>query len=557
MSMTQQSNNSEKLRYFVYPRKSSESDDRQVLSIDSQIEELQKIARQDGLEIVDILPESKSAKAPGRPVFNQMIERIQRGEANAILCWKLDRLARNPVDGAQISWMLQQGALKHIQTYGRGYTPNDNVLLMSVEFGMANQFIRELSSGVKRGFEKKRRMGWFPGVAPSGYINTPDLQKGTKEIKRDPERFPLIRKMWDMMLTGAYTPPKILDIATEEWGYRTLKRKKSGGSPMAYSTIYKIFTNPFYYGWLEHPKGSGQMFKGSHDPMVTEEEFDHVQTLLGRKGKPRQKRLAFAFTSQLRCEECGCHFTAEKKTKYIKSTKETKVYTYYHCTRRRRDFHCSQRKVLREEDLEIQIDNTLRKINILPEFLHWGVERLRETNDQEIEDRSKIYETQHKTLTATQTEIDNLTKMRYRELIDDAAFLREKNPLQVKIEKLKEQLRDSESRAERWVELTEQAFRFMVYARKNFDTSDLQIKKEILLGLGSNPTVLNGKLNVTLPKWYQIIADEYPAVEKDYQKLEPNKLPMNTAQTKALASIRTRWYRRSESNRQARKGKGF
>ena len=150
------------IRYFLYARKSSESEDRQMASIDSQIAELQKIADEMGLDVADRFSESRSAKGPGRPVFNQMVQRIQAGEASGILCWKLNRLARNPIDGGQISWMLQQGVLKQIQTFGKAYYPTDNVIVMAVELGMANQFIRDLSVDTKRGLRAKADRGWYP-----------------------------------------------------------------------------------------------------------------------------------------------------------------------------------------------------------------------------------------------------------------------------------------------------------------------------------------------------------------------------------------------------------
>lgn len=99
------------LKYFVYCRKSTEAEDRQILSIDSQINELKRHAAKKGLNIVAVLTEAKSAKALGRPVFNSMMERLYRGEADGILCWKLDRLARNPVDGgATVSMNIQKAA---------------------------------------------------------------------------------------------------------------------------------------------------------------------------------------------------------------------------------------------------------------------------------------------------------------------------------------------------------------------------------------------------------------------------------------------------------------
>ena len=161
------------MRYFLYARKSTDVEDKQVLSIEAQLSELRALAKREGLEITEELIEKRSAKQPGRPIFNDMLLRIQKGEARGIVCWKIDRLARNPVDGGQIQWLLQNGAISHIQTHDRAYYPSDNVLTMSVEFGMANQYIRDLSVNTARGLRAKARQGHFPGTAPFGYLNNP------------------------------------------------------------------------------------------------------------------------------------------------------------------------------------------------------------------------------------------------------------------------------------------------------------------------------------------------------------------------------------------------
>ena len=138
------------MRYFLYARKSTDVEDKQVLSIEGQLAELCALSKRERLKIADEFVEKQGAKMPGRPVFNEMMKRIQKGEARGIVCWKLDRLARNPVDGGQIQWLLQENTIQHIRAHDRSYYPTDNVLMMSVEFGMANQFIRDLSSNVKR-----------------------------------------------------------------------------------------------------------------------------------------------------------------------------------------------------------------------------------------------------------------------------------------------------------------------------------------------------------------------------------------------------------------------
>ena len=140
MSIKQQN----KIKYFLYARKSSESEDKQVQSIDDQVKWLKKLAADLRITVKRVFIESKSAKKPdNRPVFDGMMRKIENGEANGILCWHINRLSRNPVDSGNISWLLQQGVIKSIRTPEREYRPEDNILLFSVESGMANQDIRD------------------------------------------------------------------------------------------------------------------------------------------------------------------------------------------------------------------------------------------------------------------------------------------------------------------------------------------------------------------------------------------------------------------------------
>lgn len=535
-----------KLKYYLYARKSSESEDRQIQSIDDQVNRLKKLASDFNLDIKKVLTESKSAKKPNnRAIFSEMLDGIEKGEAQGILCWQINRLSRNPIDSGKLSWLLQQDILKSIQTIDRQYLPEDNVLIFSVESGVANQYILDLSKNTKRGLQSRLERGLPNGIVPQGYLN----DKLNKTVITDPERFNLVRKMWDLMLTGNYTPPKILDIANNEWGYRTRKFKRMGGYPLSKSGIYAIFTNLFYAGII---LVKGVQYEGTHEKMITLEEYDRVQFLLGREGKPRPKSHEFAYTGSMRCGVCGCLHTAETKRKLIKSTGEVREYTYYHCTRKTTKIKCNQKKSIREDKLEEMIEQEVEKYTILPEFLHWALKGLNKKNDKEIDDRTKIYEMQHKDLVATQNELDELTKMRYRQLIDDETFLKEKNTLQSKITQLKENLRQTETRAEKWLELTEKTFSFATYARKAFITAKgkkgLELKKEILLALGKTPIIKDQKLTIEPNEWFAEIQNGYPALEKKYLGLEPEKVLVNTRRNEALASIRTDWLRDQGSN---------
>lgn len=520
---------------YIYARKSSESEDRQVQSIDDQVNRLKELANSLGITIKEVLTEAKSAKKPYcRPVFDDMLKRIQRGEADGILCWQLNRLSRNPVDSGALSWMLQQGVLKCIQTIDRQYLPDDNVLLFSVESGMANQFIIDLKKNSMRGMVGKADRGWLPSRAPMGYLN----DKLEHTIIEDKDRFDLVRKMWDMMLTGNYTPSQILKTANDKWGFRTPKTKRSGGGELANSMIYKIFTNIFYTGMFEW---SRKLYKGNHKPMISLEEFDRVQAILGRNGKPRGQTHEFAYTGLIYCEECGSMYTASEKTKWVESEKKFKTYIYYNCTRRKKGITCTQRKPITLEKLEEQIDIQLERYSILPKFKDWALEILNRENNKEIEDRTKVYETQHKAVAETQKEIDALTKMRYRELIDDETFVKERDDLKAKLTKLKANLHNTENRAEKWLELTDKTFNFACYARENFNSGTLEKKREIFAALGWNFSIKDKIVSIKANDWFVPIEKAYPELEAEYRRLELQKYLSAEARNAAFASLILRW----------------
>ncbi|MCX6717258.1 MAG: recombinase family protein [Candidatus Taylorbacteria bacterium] len=528
-----------KLKYFIYCRKSTEGEERQALSIESQVDKAKEIFG--NLKVVEIIEERKSAFKPyNRPAFAKMIERIKNGEADGIIAWHPDRLSRNEVDAATMTYMIRTGQIKDLKfgSYSFDNSP-EGIMMLQMALSQSQYSSAKLSKDVKRGMEKKAKMGWKPGLSPAGYLNNKFKEDGEKDIKVDPIRFPLIRKMWDLMLTGSYSPPQILKIANDDWGYRTVKRKHIGGTKLSRSGIYKLFTNVFYAGFFDY---NDQLHKGNHNKMITLEEFDRVQMLLGRKGKPRPISHEFPLTGLIRCGECGCLITAETKKKIIKKNKgEIREYTYYHCTKRREDMKCSQRKHIRAEKLEAQIDKELSEYVILPKFLDWALEALKEKHQEEVVTRSSVYEMQHKTLVDLQKQEDSLIDMRCRELINDEQFEKRKKTLQEEKMKMKELRDDTESRAEKWTNLAERTINYVFYARSAFLAGNIQKKREIFANLGQNFLLKDGKLTIEANEWFQEVKKGYFPLEVEYRRLELADNMSNKAKTEGLTSVRTQW----------------
>ena len=540
-------------KYILYARKSSESEDRQVQSIDDQVRVLKAKAKTLGLEITDVVTESKSAKAPNnRPQFDAMMSRIEDGNADGIMAWAINRLSRNPIDSARVQWLLQQGRLKSIMTYDREYQPDDNALLFSVESGIANQFIIDLRKSTMRGTQSKLEKGGVPYRAPQGYVN--DRDSGF--AKRDPERYLAVRKMWDMLLSGTYTVTQIAFIASEEWGYRTRETKRTGGKKLATSTLFKMFTSPFYAGFI--PYGDTN-FEGKHEQMISLDEYDRAQEILGRRGKPRPQKHDFPYTGIIRCGECDCMFTAEEKRKKL-ANGTIKKYAYYHCTNKKRGNKCSQRKFMTAEHIESLIEQGISKFEILPQFKDWALEILNEDNDREIEERTKIQETQQRRLLDAERELDNLTRMRYREQVSEEFYIAEKEELKAQIDRMKDRLQHTEARTQEWREIAENTFTFATSARTAFRKGDSQTKRSILMALGTNHIMLGGELFIEAHSWLKPIEVNYPSIETAFllaRTADKGNISLVEAKKGADAPYLSNWYRWSESNRHDREVEGF
>src|SRR3989344_2957995 len=381
-------------KYFLYARKSTDVEDKQILSIEAQLAELRELAKRENLNIADEFIEKRSAKIPGRPIFNEMISKIQNGEAQGIICWKIDRLARNPVDGGQIQWLLQQGVIRHIQTHDRSHYPNDNVLMMSVELGMVNEYVRQLSENTARGLKHKAREGYFPDLAPLGYINNPH----TKKIKVHNKNAKTVRKLFETYATGNSTVEKLTEIL-EKSGIKSKNNRRVNVSRITF-----ILGNPTYYG---HFRYDGEIYEGKHEPIITKELFDRVNTILRRRGrKPQQTNDPRPLCELMYCGTCGMSITGEKKKKKL-ANGTIKHYVYYHCSKKSKTQKCLEFGV-REEELDKQLSTLLTNYTMPKE---WGTKLLEMLNVEEHQAKNSVSKVVQELKTGLEEISSNLARL--------------------------------------------------------------------------------------------------------------------------------------------------
>ncbi len=332
-----------KIKYCLYARKSTESEEMQVLSIDSQIKEMLQIAERDNLEIVEIRKESHSAKNSGqRPVYNELIKDIRKGIFTGIMTWAPDRLSRNAGDLGVLVDLMDQGLLIEIRTYGQKFSnsPNEKFLLMILG-SQAKLENDNRSINVKRGMRTRVEMGLWPGVAPTGYLNSKRIDKKC-EVSIDPQRAPIILQMFEKVAYEQWSGRKIYHWLKFEMNFKTRY-----GKPLALGNIFRLLQNNFYHGSYEYPKKSGNWYTGKHKPIVSKELFDKVQEQL-KKEQSHKGNKEFAFTKLITCGLCGSGITAQEKFKKQKNG-DVHSYIYYGCTRARD--HACKCGYIREEEL--------------------------------------------------------------------------------------------------------------------------------------------------------------------------------------------------------------
>ena len=363
--------------YFIYVRKSTDVEDKQVLSVEAQIVELRKFAKDNNLKIGGVIIEKKSAKKPGRPKFGKMLKRIEAGEASGILAWHPDRLARNSIDGGQVIYLLDSNKLADLKfpTFWFENTSQGKFML-SIAFGQSKYYVDNLSENTKRGLRQKVRRGERPGLAPVGYIN--DVR--TKTVVVDKRRSPFVIEAFELYAKGV---SRLEDIAVFLASKGILTKS---GKQFPKDKIKRMLTNPFYYG---HFRYFGEIHEGKHKAIISKKLFDQVQATLAKRGKPQKgKTEPQVFCGLLRCGSCNMAVTAEHKIKRQKNG-NTHEYVYYRCTKKRKDMKCAEAAIT-EPELAAQLSDVLHSY-AMPKSWAQQLETMLNKDEEQVEQSSGVF----------------------------------------------------------------------------------------------------------------------------------------------------------------------
>ncbi len=429
--------------------------------------------------------------------------------------------------------LLDTGAIKDLKfcSYYFDNSPEGKMML-NMTLSQSKYSSDKLSKDVKRGLDKKALAGWRPTQAPLGYLNSKTNAKGEQVIYKDELRFDMVKKIWKMMLTDNHSAPEVLRIATDEWKLRHPATRKKSDRKIYLSGFCRMLTNPFYYGYFEYPKDSGNWIKGKHEPMITEEEFDRVQFVLGRKGRPRPKTHKFAFTGLMKCE-CGAGITAEEKFKHQKNG-NVHHYIYYRCTRRVNP-DCME-KAIELKNFSKQVDDIISKLTISEKFKNWAIKYLHEVRKDEANANEQTIIAKQRRYEIIIKQVDGLL-LKYTspensdgQVMTQEEYARVRSTLLKEKNELENTLQADGKKIEEWLEFSERTFNFARYAHIWFKKGNIDEKRAIFACLGSHLVLKDQKLFLQLKKPFNIIFEGLPKAQIELEWLEPLKMDLNRAE---------------------------
>ncbi len=486
------------IKYFIYCRKSSEDEERQILSIEAQLAELRDFAKQNSLFVVKEYYESKTAKEPGREIFNEMLGEIEKGTASGILAWNPDRLARNSIDGGKVIYLVDTGKIQSLKfpTFWFEPTPQGKFML-SVAFGQAKYYTDNLRENILRGIRQKIRRGELSAKAPLGYFNEPRL----RTIEPDKKTFNKVKQVLRAFATGEYTLTKIQNKMF------SLGLVGKDGKLPHLSSIKNVLDNPFYYG---HFRYRGEVHQGSHKPMISKKLFDRIQEMLILNGKPRKNRgpKNFQFLNFATCGECGYSITAERHIK-----KSGLKFVYYRCTHKSKTQNCNQR-FLREEILTQQVQENVQKVSLPDEWKEKYLAKVGEWEKENYQSSNLFSENLKTELSAVKTKIGRLTDGYLEGGFELIEFQEKKNTLMSEKKDIEEKLSNFERKGSHWLELVGNWIMEASQAKNLMLSQNFAEMKQFLKTVGSNRRIVGGRLNVSFKKpwnWLGEIGEKNPS----------------------------------------------
>ncbi|MCB9746471.1 MAG: recombinase family protein [Alphaproteobacteria bacterium] len=497
----------------LYARVSSKDQEREGFSIPAQQQLLRDYAQEHGIAIVEEFVDVETAKRAGRTRFNAMLRYLKRRKScRIILVEKTDRLYRNIKDWVYVDEL--DGVEVHLVKEGTVLSDDSRSsekFIHGIKVLMAKNFIDNLSEETTKGMEEKCRHGIWPSRAPVGYVNVRRAD-GKSVIVPDPERAPIIRKLFELYADGECS---LTELAQR--GHEAGLRSRKASRKVHRGTLAKMLRNPIYMGdfiW------KGVRYEGIHEPLISAELFERAgHRLDGNNSRPAQcRRHSFAFTGLVFCGRCE---TEGLGTFQLVGQIQKGRYIYYHCDEcKRRD----RVEYIREERIDAQLRAGLKRLRLDETVRDWMTRSLRESHRLERREAEETTERLRAQVDRLQARIDAAYEDRLDGRITPAFFDRKAREWRDEQVTLQRRIVAVQEAGHANMELGIALFELGITSFEVYERRTSSEKRELLDFLCSNCWWDDGTLSIQWRQPYDILAESSPGPPADSSLGEGEKL---------------------------------
>lgn len=480
------------MKAIIIARVSTEEQKDAGNSLPAQTIRLESYCERKGFKIIKKFSFDESAYKDKRAEFDQILDYvIEQKELVAVCFDKVDRLSRNVFD-KRVAELYEKALRDEIELHfpSDGQVINSKISAVEkfqfgISLGLAKYFSDAISDNVKRAQEQMLRSGIWPSRAPFGYRNI-DKENDTKWIVIEPFEAKVVEKMYEWYSTGAYSMNLIRSEVKKVFGLNFSKGR-----------IDHILKNPFYSGKMLYNE---QLYPHNYDRVITPELYDKVQEVKAGHHKKSFKYagLPFLYRGLIKCADCGCLITPEKKTK-----KNGQVYHYYHCTQYNGKHGAEW---LREEELTRQFSEAFKGLKMPDEVLEDITETLKQTHQDKSEFRKTLltqYQAEHQKY---QDRIENMYEDKLDGSITESFYDKKRNEYRLKQDEINKQIAKLQFADEEYYLTSEYILKLASKASELFESSEPMEKRLLLKMTLQNLELKGGKAQFDWIKPFDAIA---------------------------------------------------
>jgi len=399
-----------------------------------------------------------------------MVSKLHTREADGFIAHKIDRMIRNRDDWALLNHFIDDGYEIHSAGESIDFTNPSGRFVADIQAAQATHYSFNLSREAKKGLYGRLKQGYYPFLAPLGYIDN----GGGKEKTIDPIKAPLVKQLFELYTKQGFTTRRL----AEEMYNRGLRNSRNNKVPK--NSIIKILKNPFYAGIMQV---KDQQFKGNHTPLISMQMYKKAQDIMAGKTNARLRKHNFVYRKMLNCKSCGYKLVGELQ----------KGNVYYRC-----HIKGCPTKSIRESTVNLYIENMLKAITMSDEEIEIMQQQLSELKGDWLTKQKELSHSLDLQIGTLKHKLQRITDLLIEGTLDKEHYESEKRKVLAKQQELNEQQTLVSSEKTHYLKNIQDFLELAKKPKILYDLANCDEKRELLEMLTSNLQIEGRKLVISL-----------------------------------------------------------